>query len=201
MYICLYQEVFPFIIFIFQVAAFSFSPKRSHCNISNRPGLVLLACRDFAEKSADSLVETPLMLLILSLSFTFCHFNYSIPCCVPLWVDFVWDSASWTWMFPGLGKFSAIRSSTMFSIPFCLPSPSGIPVIQMLIYLLSQRSLKLSSFIFIIFSSQLSSMISTTLSSSAQIHSSGSLFNLVYFLLQLLFYSFLVLLYINIFVL
>ena len=63
---------------------------------------------------------------------------------------------SWTWAaiyFPILGKFSAIISSSIFSWPFFLPSSSsGTPMIQMLGCLtLSQRSLRLSSFLFIIF--------------------------------------------------
>ena len=58
---------------------------------------------------------------------------------------------SWTWVaisFPVLGKFSTIISSSIFSYPFFL-SHSGTPMIQMLGHLtLSQRSLRLSSFLF-----------------------------------------------------
>ena len=61
---------------------------------------------------------------------------------------------SWTWMaisFPILGRFSAIISSSIFSWPFFL-SP-GTPMIQMLGHLiLPQRSLRLSSFLLILFS-------------------------------------------------
>jgi len=61
----------------------------------------------------------------------------------------------WTRMsvsLPKLGKFSAIMSSRMFSSPFSLCSPSEISTVQMSLYLmLSQRSLKLPSILFILF--------------------------------------------------
>ena len=57
---------------------------------------------------------------------------------------------SWTWMiisFSILGKFSTIISSSIFSWSFFLSS-SGTPMIQLLGHLtLSQRSLRLSSFL------------------------------------------------------
>ena len=66
---------------------------------------------------------------------------------------------SWTWViisFPILGKFSTIISSSIFSWPFFLSSSSGTPMIRMLGHLtLSQRSLSLSSFLLILFSSLL----------------------------------------------
>ena len=66
---------------------------------------------------------------------------------------------SWTWAaisFPILGKFSTIISSGIFSWPFFLSSSSGTPMIRMLGCLtLSQRSLRLSSFLLILFSSLL----------------------------------------------
>ena len=69
----------------------------------------------------------------------------------------LWDS--WTWVaisFPILGRFSIIISSSIFSWPFFLSSTSGTPMIRMLGHLtLSQRSLRLSSFLFILFSSLL----------------------------------------------
>ena len=62
---------------------------------------------------------------------------------------------SWTWVvisFPILGKFSTIISSSIFSWAFFLSSSSGTPMIQMLGHLtLSQRSLRLSSFILTFF--------------------------------------------------
>ena len=61
---------------------------------------------------------------------------------------------SWTWVtisFPTNGKFSTIISSSIFSWSFFLSS-SGTPMIQMLGCLtLSQRSLRLSSFLLIRF--------------------------------------------------
>ena len=60
-----------------------------------------------------------------------------------------------TWVaiyFPMLGKFSTIISSNIFSGPFSLSSPSGTPIMRMLVHLmLSQRSLRLSSFFFTLF--------------------------------------------------
>ena len=60
--------------------------------------------------------------------------------------------------------------------PFFFYSSSGTPVIQMLVHLiLSQRSLRLSSVLFILFTLFCSSeIISTILSSSSLIHSSAS---------------------------
>ena len=79
---------------------------------------------------------------------------------------------SWTWVaipFPILGKFSAIISSSNFSRPFFLSS--GTPRIQMLGRLtLSQRPLRLSSFLLILLSFFLSvSFISTILFSTSLI--------------------------------
>ena len=82
---------------------------------------------------------------------------------------------SWTWVIiscPILGKISTIISS-IFSWSFFLSSSSGTPMIQMLGHLtLSQRSLRLSSFLLILFSFFLSvSFISTLLSSTSSFHS------------------------------
>ena len=74
---------------------------------------------------------------------------------------------SWTWKviisFPILGKFSTIISSRIFSWSFFLSSSSGSPIIRMLeLFVLSWRSLRLSSFLLIHFSFFLSdSFIST----------------------------------------
>ena len=86
---------------------------------------------------------------------------------------------SWTWVtlsFPTLERFLTIISSNIFSDPFSFSSSSGAPIIRMLVYLmLSQRSLRLSSFLFILFSLFCySAVISTILSSSSLIHSSAS---------------------------
>ena len=66
---------------------------------------------------------------------------------------------SWTWVtvsFPMFAKFSAIISSSIFSGPFSLSSPSGTPIMQMFVHLtLSQRSqavfISFHSFFFILF--------------------------------------------------
>jgi len=65
-----------------------------------------------------------------------------------LWVFWIWVDIS----FPILGKFSTIISSSIFPWPFFLSSSSGTPMIRMLGHLtLSQRSLRLSSFLLILF--------------------------------------------------
>ena len=87
--------------------------------------------------------------------------------------------ASWTWLtipFSMLGKFPTIISSKIFSYPFFSSSSSGTPIIQMLLPLiLSQKSLRLSSVLFILFTLFCSSeVISTILSSNSLIRSSAS---------------------------
>ena len=78
--------------------------------------------------------------------------------------------------FSMLGKFSTIVSSKIFSYSFLFSSFSGTPMIQMLLHLiLPQRSLRLSSILFILFTLFCSSqVISTILSSSSLIRSSPS---------------------------
>ena len=80
--------------------------------------------------------------------------------------------ASWTWLtisFSMLGNFSTIISSKIFSYPFFFSSSSVIPIIRMLVCLIFfQRSLRLSSVLFILFTLFCSSeLISTILSSSS----------------------------------
>ena len=89
-----------------------------------------------------------------------------------LWVSWTWVAIS----FPILGKFSTIISSSIFAWPFFLSSSSGTPMIRMLGHLtLSQRSLRLSSFLLILFYFFLSaSFICTILSSTSLILSSVS---------------------------
>ena len=119
----------------------------------------LLACRVSVEKSADNLMGVPRYVIchislvafnILSLSLIFVSL---ITMCLDVFLlGFILPGtlcASWTSLtisFPLLGKFSAIISSNIFSGPFFLSSP-GTPMMQMLVHLmLSQRSLRLSSF-------------------------------------------------------
>ena len=94
-----------------------------------------------------------------------------------LWVSWTCVTIS----FPILGKFSTIISSSIFSWPFFLSSSLGTPVIQILgCFTLSQRSLRLSSFLLIVFSfSRSVSFISTILSLS---HESYLLPPLFYYL-------------------
>ena len=99
--------------------------------------------------------------------------------CVSPWVSPVWDSLYLLNLIDYflflVGRFSTIISSKIFSYPFFFYS-SGTPIIQMLVGLiLSQRSLRLSSMLFILFTLLCSSeIISTTLSSSSLICSSAS---------------------------
>ena len=86
--------------------------------------------------------------------------------------------ASWTWLtisFSMLGKFSTIITSKIFSYYFFFSSSFETPMIRMLMCLIwSQRSLRLSSALFIFFTLFCSSeVISTILSSSSLIHSSA----------------------------
>ena len=85
------------------------------------------------------------------------------------------DSRTWlTISFSLLGKFSTTISLKFFSCAFFFSPYSGTPIILMLVRLiLSQRSLRLSSFLFILFTLFCSSeVISTILSSSSLIRSS-----------------------------
>ena len=59
---------------------------------------------------------------------------------------------SWTISFPILGKFSTIISSSIFSWPFFFSSSSGTMIQMLGHFMLSQRSLRLSSFLSILFS-------------------------------------------------
>ena len=98
---------------------------------------------------------------------------------VSTWVYPVWDSLCLLDLiisFSMLGKFSTlVISSKIFSYPF-FSSSSGTPIIQMLVPLiLSQRSLRLSSVLSILFTLFCSSeVISTILSSSSLIRPSAS---------------------------
>ena len=117
----------------------------------------------------------PVLLLIFVIVFNFCQLDYTclgifllgfLPC-EPL-------CTSWTCMncyFPMLEKFSTIISSKNFSGFFSLSSPSGTPIMWMLV----QKSFRLLSFLFILFPIPCSTaMKSTTLSSSSLICCSDS---------------------------
>ena len=102
--------------------------------------------------------------------------------CMWLWVPWTWGAFS----FPMLGSFSVVSiSSDIFQAfsfsypPGSLSYPSGNPVMQMLVnFMLSQR---LSSFLFILFSSFCSVTVnSTTLSSSFELQDDSSLSRQLY---------------------
>ena len=127
-------------------------------NMSNH---FLLACRVFPEESADNLTGILLMLFVafplLLLIFYFCLLFLSI------WLTCVLAHSSLgfccTWLcllnlgdFSIIGKFSDIISSNILSGPFSTSS-FRTPITWILMHLiLSQSSLKLSSFLFILFS-------------------------------------------------
>ena len=99
--------------------------------------------------------------------------------CVSPWIYLVWGSLHFLDLnisFPILGKFSTVISSNIFSVPLFFSSSSGTPIIRMLVCLvLSQRSLRLSSILFILFSLFCSvAVISTILSSRSLFRSSAS---------------------------
>ena len=121
----------------------------------------LLACRVSAEKSPDTLMEVPLYVIccfplvafnILPLSLIFV--SLITMCLGVFFLEFILPGtlcASWTW----LTFFSQVReyfSYYLFKyfLRLSLSFPSGMPIIWKLVYLTwSQRSLKLSSFLFI----------------------------------------------------
>ena len=99
-----------------------------------------------------------------------------------LWVSWKWVASS----FPMLGQFLTIISSKIFSYTFFFSPSSENPAIWMLVCLmLSQRSLSVSSFLFILLYLFCSpSVISTTLSLSSLTYTSKWLyywFPLLYF--------------------
>ena len=140
--------------------------------------LSLLACRVSAERAVKSkgfpLYVTCCFSLaafnILSLCLVFVSLiNMCLGMFLLKFILYGTLHAYWTWLtisFSMLEKISAIISSKFFSYPFFFSS-SGTSIILMLVHLiLSQRSLRLSSVIFILFTLFCSSaVVSTTLSS------------------------------------
>ena len=84
---------------------------------------------------------------------------------------------SWTWLtisFSMLGKFSTYLFK-IFSYPFFFSSSSGTPIIWMLMHLIwSQRSLRLFSTLFILFTLFCSSEVISTISSSSTLTCSST---------------------------
>ena len=153
----------------------------------------LLVCRVSVEKSADSLMGVHLVCYLL---FFPCCFKYFVSvllifvslitvCLGVFLLGLILPGtfcASWTWLtisFPMFGKFSAIIYSNIFSGPFSVSS--GTPIMQILVCLmLSQKSLRLSSFLIIIFSIFYSvAVISTILSSKSFILSASVILILI----------------------
>ena len=112
--------------------------------------LWVICCFSLAAFNIWSLLKYFIFLNLINMCLGVFHLGFIL--FGTLWV-------SWTWViisFPILGKFSTIISSSIFSWLFFLFSSSGTPMIQMLGHLtLSQKSLRLSSFLLILFSSVL----------------------------------------------
>ena len=97
---------------------------------------------------------------ILFLSLIFCHFHYNMSWCGPFCVDPVWNSLCFLNLdVCSLSQVREVFSYYVFKYVLCLflSSPSWIPIMWMLVQLmLSQWSLKLSSFLFSLWPSHLS---------------------------------------------
>ena len=100
-------------------------------------------------------VSLEVFFFFLHFIFNFCCFNYNVFGCSPLWLDSGWDSLCFLdldiYFLSRLGKFSGVMSSDMFSDPFFLSSPSGTPLMWMLIYLMLLLRPFNFSFLLIIF--------------------------------------------------
>ena len=131
-------------------------------------GVSLVCCRFFAAFTILSLCLIFVSLISMCLGvFLLGFILYGTLC------------ASWTWMTVSIsmwGNFQLIISSKIFSYPFFFSSSSETPIIRMFVHLiLTQRSLGLSSVLFILLLySALQKFISTILSSCSMICSSPS---------------------------
>ena len=148
----------------------------------------LMSCRVSAERSAVKHMGFPSYVIycfslaafnILSLGLVFVSLIMCLGVFLLGFILYGTLCVSWTWLtisFSILGKFSIIISSKIFSYPFFFFPFYETPVIWMLVCLiLSQRSLRLSSVLFTLFTFFCSSeVISTILSSSSLIHYSAS---------------------------
>ena len=142
--------------------------------------LSLLPCGVSAERSAVNLMGTPLYVICWFSLATFNSFYWYlifdslINMCLGMFLlGFILYGTlctSWTWLtisFPMSVKFSTIISSNIFSDPFFFSSSSGMPILWMLLHLMvSQRSLRLSSILFILFSLFCSVVVISTILSS-----------------------------------
>ena len=114
----------------------------------------LLACRVSAERSAVNLMGVPLHVICRFSLAAFNNFPFSLivanlitMCLSVFFLGFILYGARcafWTWVaisFPMLGKFSIIIPSSIFSGPFSVSSPSGTPIMRMLLRLCCPRGL------------------------------------------------------------
>ena len=88
---------------------------------------------------------------LLLTSFLWIYFLFIWLICVFSWVYLIWDSLCFMDI-SGWGKFSTIISSNIFSNPFSFSS-SGLVQFELLAHLVFQKSLRLPSIPFILFSS------------------------------------------------
>jgi len=143
-------------VMVILVVDFSFNTLNISCHS-------LLACRVSTERSTVNHMGFP---LYVTCSFSLAAFNILSLClisvslinmCLDVFLlgFILWGTlcTSWTWLtisFPMLGKFSIIISSKIFSVPFFFffwnPYNSNVGAFNM-----SQRSLRLSSILFILF--------------------------------------------------
>ena len=122
---------------------------------------------------------TPLLLLIFFLC-AYSLFDQYVSFCVSLWVYPAWHSLFLLdlidYFLFHVGEIFLCNLFKIFSCPFFFSSAYGIPIIQILLHLiLSKRSLRLCSVLFILFTLFCSSeFICIILSSSSLIRSSAS---------------------------
>ena len=123
----------------------------------------VLTCKISAEKYAESLIKVLLQVIffclaalgIYSLSFIFASFT-TICVAVSIFTliclgDLIASSTQISISFPRFGKSSAIISLNKLSAPFSFSSPSVIPIILMLHFLIeSDISWRLSSFLLVL---------------------------------------------------
>ena len=96
-------------------------------------------------------VAFPLLFLIFYLCLYFCQFYFSVSRCVLPWVHPAWDSLCFLdlddyFLFHVREVFSYYLFKYFLGSLFSLSSPSGTPIMRMLVDLMFQRSLSLSSF-------------------------------------------------------
>ena len=163
------------------------------CSTLNISSHSLLACRASAERSAVKHMGLPLYVTccfslaafnILSLCLVFVSLIMYVSRCVSPWIYPAWDSLCLldliNYFLFHVEEILNYNLFKIFSYLFFFSSPSGTPIISPIVWMpvhliLSQRSLRLSSALFILFTLFCSSeVISTILSSSLLVSSSVS---------------------------